>query len=84
LENGHPRVDSVMDSQVSTWASMHLARTMRTVIGCKENMWEAYHELFSDQLLDQPVLPSAQDSQLVNPPDPVRDAFEIAWSNWER
>jgi len=57
---------------------------MRTVIGCKENMWEAYHELFSDQLLDQPVLPSAQDSQLVNPPDPVRDAFEIAWSNWER
>ena len=79
-------MDTQRFSQKYPWASMHLARTVRTVIGCKENMWEAYHELYGDQSIAPPVLrPShGKNSQYAVASAAVRDAFEMDWSNWER
>jgi hypothetical protein len=82
--------ESVLDSQgvsrVSPWASMHLARTVRTVMGCKENIWEAYLELFGEQLSARPFVRSSSNMNMqdVDLSATVRDAFESAWSNWER
>jgi hypothetical protein len=72
-------------NRVSLWASMHLARTVRTVIGCKENIWEAYQELFGQQPSDRHVRSSGyKNQQDTDLSAAVRDAFEAAWFNWER
>jgi hypothetical protein len=76
-------MDSQGLSQMSSLASMHLARTVRTVIGCKENIWEAYKELFWEQLSDALVVRSPKHKKNLDG-SAGRDEFEIAWSNWER
>jgi len=79
-------MDSQKISRVSPWASMHLARTVRIVIGCKENIWEAYQELFGQQPSDRHVVRSSgyKNEQDTDLSAGVRDAFEAAWFNWER
>ena len=73
---------------LSSWAPMHLARTANTVIACKENVWEAYRELFGSQLSSAAInrASPAKDFTEVrpSPSTAVRDAFEKAWSNWDR
>ncbi|KAI6025964.1 hypothetical protein F5J12DRAFT_456230 [Pisolithus orientalis] len=75
---------------VSSWASMHLARTVRTIAGCKESIWEAYEKLYGQD----PSLPytvrSAQEKYLKrnfneaqSPASPLRDYFESDWINWQ-
>jgi hypothetical protein len=77
---------SLADNQGSrpVWGAMHLARAVRTVAGCKENMWKAYQELLGEQLSSPPPTISSPIIRNVDPLADVRDAFEAAWSNWER
>jgi hypothetical protein len=78
------RVDTQGSIPVS-WAAMHLARSVCTVIGCKENMWKAYRELFGEPLSTPSVIHSFRGKPIKNDPSAaVRDEFETAWSNWER
>lgn len=59
----------------SSWASMHLAKVLSTVQGCKEAMWIEYQELADiegDGGLD--------DEKTVE----LRKEFLAAWSHWER
>jgi hypothetical protein len=72
---------------MSSWACMHLARTVRTIMGCKESIWSAYQRVYvSDPL--PPVVRTAQQKHLPSryggATNPLRDCFERDWINWEK
>ena len=86
-----PSIKNQKPKRITSWASMHLARTVCIIIGCKEKIWDAYLELFGNQPSASRVVRSPADA--VNSPDSekvgqnksaVRDVFESAWANWER
>ncbi|KAF9223770.1 hypothetical protein BS17DRAFT_880364 [Gyrodon lividus] len=75
---------------VSSWASMHLARSVRTIVGCKESIWQAYERLYGqDPSLPSLVRSAKQDyikkhfHQAQSTTNPLRDYFERDWINWE-
>lgn len=68
---------------------MHLARTVRIVSGCKENIWEAFQELFGEDLKTRAgtVVRSSTHKHIKKHADPmeaVRENFEEVWDHWER
>lgn len=66
---------------MSTLAPMHLARTVATVVACKDTLRESFIEIF---LKDYPPPPkSVYEKKAIDPLGSVRDAFEEAWTNWE-
>lgn len=76
---------------VSSWASMHLARTVRTIVACKESIWQAYEKLYGQDPLIPLLVRSAQEKYLKKHFDraqstmnPLRDYFERDWINWEK
>lgn len=84
-------IKSQRPKQSTSWASMHLARTVCAVMGCKEKIWAAYLELFSKQHASPRVVRSPADAAkpAASGKDNsnhsfMRDAFESAWANWER
>lgn len=84
-------ISSTMSSQgtISSWAPMHLARVVRTIMGCKEAIWEAYQELFHNQVSPPPVIRSArfkniEDVEYSPSSNGLRDIFETDWSQWEK
>lgn len=75
---------------VSSWASMHLARNVRTITACKESIWHAYEKLYGQDPLPS-LVRSAQGKYLKKHFDrvpsttnPLRDYFERDWINWEK
>jgi len=75
---------------VSSWASMHLARTVRTIAACKESIWHAYERLYGQDPLIPSLVRSAQEKyikkhfdQAQSTTNPLRDYFERDWINWE-
>ncbi|KAJ8521927.1 hypothetical protein ONZ45_g1449 [Pleurotus djamor] len=80
---------------VPSWAPMHLAKTVNTIIGCKEAIWREYDELYRNDTSAPPVLKTVRKKQSLTSPDGVpsphleivrpsaREGFELAWSNWE-
>jgi len=76
---------------ISSWAPMHLARTVRTIASCKEAIWHAYEKLYGRDLSLPSMVRSAQERylkrhllQALSPTNPLRDFFERDWMNWER
>ncbi|KAK7050896.1 hypothetical protein VNI00_005008 [Paramarasmius palmivorus] len=68
---------------VSNWASMHLARTVRMVVACKEAIWVEYQRMYSPDL--PPVtLARRQGRYLVSNKSSARESFDRAWTNWEK
>ncbi|KAG0706757.1 hypothetical protein DFH29DRAFT_116977 [Suillus ampliporus] len=72
---------------MSSWACMHLARTVRTIVGCKESIWSAYERLYGEDPTP-PVVRTTQQHQSswcdrTSPTNPLRDYFERDWINWE-
>jgi hypothetical protein len=73
---------------VSSWASMHLARNVRTIAACKESIWHAYERLYGQD----PSIPSLVRSRYLrkhfdrvqSTTNPLRDYFERDWINWEK
>jgi hypothetical protein len=74
---------------MSSWACMHLARTVRTIVGCKESIWSAYERLYGDDPTPVVVRTTQQKSTSAwsdlrpSPTNPLRDYFERDWINWE-
>jgi hypothetical protein len=72
---------------MSSWACMHLARTVRTIMGCKESIWSAYERLYGGDPLP-PVVRTAHQKLLSSwyepSTNPLRDYFERDWINWEK
>ena len=75
---------------VSSWASMHLARNVRTIAACKESIWHAYERLHG-QDPSIPLVRSAQEkylkkhfNRIQSTMNPLRDYFERDWINWEK
>ncbi|KDR78877.1 hypothetical protein GALMADRAFT_244511 [Galerina marginata CBS 339.88] len=78
-------VSSMQKQSVSAWATMHLAKTVSIVRGCKEAIWNEYKKLYSR---DAPYLLSRtapDDEDYLSQPHRyvVRRAFEVDWKNWE-
>lgn len=76
---------------VSLWASMHLARTVRTITACKESIWSAYQRLYGKDPSIPSLVRSAQEKylkkhfdQAQSTANPLRDYFERDWMNWEK
>lgn len=76
---------------VSSWASMHLARTVRTIVACKESIWRAYEKLYGNDPSIPSLVRSAQAKylkkhfdQAQSTANPLRDYFERDWMNWEK
>lgn len=73
---------------MSSWACMHLARTVRTIMGCKESIWSAYERLYGDDPTPLVVRTTQQKSTSAwsdlrpSPTNPLRDYFERDWINW--
>lgn len=72
---------------MSSWACMHLARTVRTIVGCKESIWSAYERLYGEdptpvvvRTQRKTTLARTERPSLTNP---LRDYFERDWINWE-
>lgn len=64
--------------------SMHLAKTVQTVAGCKEAIWTEYEKLYSEDVLPfvtRTTRPEAVQAQSTKPSS--REAFEADWTNWE-
>ncbi|KAG1905449.1 uncharacterized protein F5891DRAFT_1009359 [Suillus fuscotomentosus] len=77
------------EQTMSSWACMHLARTVRTIVGCKESIWSAYERLYSEDPTPRVVRTTQQKPTSVrsdlrpSPTNPLRDYFERDWINWE-
>jgi hypothetical protein len=85
-ENGSstPTKESFSQRKVPSRSPMHLAKTVQTVIECKESIWVEYEKLYCS--LVPRVIRSARvkEAQMVAFYPSAREDFEKAWSNWER
>jgi hypothetical protein len=74
---------------LSSWGSMHLAKKVQTVIGCKRAMWEEWEALHGEKSALPPVIRTLRLKEMPKnatqyTKTATRDEFELAWSNWEK
>ena len=64
------------------WATMHLAKVVETIVGCKESIWAEYQHLNSPEL--PPVVRTVRpkDFRALSHMSSVREDFDSAWANW--
>jgi hypothetical protein len=73
----------------SSWASMHLARAVQTILACKAALWSEWASLHGDNATVTPVV---RTPRLKEAPrdlgefckDSMKAEFEQAWSNWRK
>lgn len=66
---------------VPSWAGMHLAKTVQTIMACKEAIWDEYKHL---QLAPElpPVVRTPKAFRTTQQAS-VREDFDSAWANWQ-
>ena len=70
---------------VSSCATMHLARNVETVKGCKEAIWEEYEKLYSTDAMPAVTRTARPESAAAQSAKPsARETFELQWSSWEK
>ena len=74
---------------MSSWATMHLAKSLRTVVACKDRLWLEWEKLYRENRVLPPVMRTSRPKdfprhivQFVRAA--MRDEFEQAWANWEK
>jgi hypothetical protein len=77
------RSRKISQRRLPSWSSMHLAKTVQTVIGCKEAIWTEFEKLYCDSLPLVVVRPS-EPGQTRTPKRLLREEFEQAWLNWQK
>jgi hypothetical protein len=70
--------------RVPSCASMHLAKTVQTVIECKESIWVEYEKLYCSSVPWATRSVNGKETQLLTFHPSAREDFERAWSNWKR
>lgn len=71
-------------SFTSSCTTMHLARTVETIKGCKEAIWEEYEKLYSTDSMPAVTRTARPQSAAVLSAKPsARETFEAEWSVWE-
>ncbi|KAK1231581.1 hypothetical protein PQX77_005315 [Marasmius sp. AFHP31] len=78
--NGVPGVQK----HVQNLTTMHLARTVQIITGCKEAIWVEYERMYTPDL--PPVTSSRRKDgryQFTNNKTIARESFDRAWTNWE-
>lgn len=66
------------------WATMHLAKVVETIVGCKESIWAEYRHL---NALDLPPVARTvrpKDMRVTTRQASLREDFDSAWSNWHK
>jgi hypothetical protein len=80
-------VSSTYQPPVPAWGTMHLAKTVNTIRGCKEAMFTEYKKLYSSEAhsLLLRTAPDEPEEEYHTHPHKyvVRKAFEVDWKNWE-
>jgi hypothetical protein len=71
--------------QAPAWDTMHLAKSLSTINGCKEAIWEEYNELYYNEAREILRRTAPEEEEYDTQPYPyvVRKAFEVDWRNWE-
>ncbi|KAF8964951.1 hypothetical protein BDZ97DRAFT_1814073 [Flammula alnicola] len=72
--------------QAPAWGTMHLARTVSTIKGCKEAIWAEYKQLYDKDalyLLSRTAPDDVEDYSSQPHKYIVRKAFEVDWNNWD-
>lgn len=76
---------------IPSWAPMHLAKTVRTVIACKESIWIEYERLYGNDPSVPPVARRFNRTGRGNQKEvismerqSVRENFETEWLHWEQ
>jgi len=89
-ESSSPRSSSLsstesMHSLSSSWTTMHLARNVETVKGCKEAIWEEYEKLyFADPMPAVTRTARPESAAALSAKPSTRETFEMEWYNWEK
>lgn len=70
--------------QPHPWGSMHLAKIMSVVKGCRKAIWSEYEKLYSNDALEilGRIAPK-EDFTLEPLSHAIIRAFEVDWFNWE-
>jgi hypothetical protein len=78
-------VSSTCQPSAPAWATMHLAKTVNTIQGCKEAMFTEYKKLYSSEALLLLLRTAPHEEDYLSHPHKyvVRKAFEVDWRNWE-
>jgi len=68
-----------------TWDTMHLAKTVSTIRGCKEAIWTEYKRMYGNDALQILLKTAPSDEDYASFPSSyvMRHAFEVDWRNWE-
>lgn len=85
-DNYSNRFTKISQRTVPSWSHMHLAKTVQTISGCKESIWDEYEKLYINDPRVPPVTRTSRPKHirsLVIKPS-VREDFERCWSNWEK
>lgn len=71
---------------VPAWATMHLAKTVKSITGCKESIWTEYEKLYGNDPSVPKVTQTSRPKQAKEKAHraSAREGFEDAWSNWEK
>lgn len=79
-------VASTSQPPAAQWGTMHLAKTVNTIRGCKEAMFTEYKKLYSSEALSLLLRTAPDEEDYLSHPHKyvVRKAFEVDWRNWER
>ena len=78
-------VSSTYRPPAPKWGTMHLAKTVTTIRGCKEAMFTEYKKLYSTKALSLLLRTAPDEEDYLSYPHKyvVRKAFEVDWRNWE-
>ena len=71
--------------QTSAWGPVHMLKSISTIGGCKEAIWEEYKKLYHDDAMSilMRTAPLEEEHETQVPKYLTRMAFEVDWRNWE-
>jgi hypothetical protein len=70
--------------QPAPWGTMHLAKIVSVIKGCKQAIWSEYEKLYSKEALSILARTAPDEEEYASQPYNclIHKAFEIDWNNW--
>lgn len=76
---------SLTRKKMFSWAPMHLAKSVQTVMACKEAIWEEYAKLYSPDMPPTTITARPKDGRVIlSTKSAAKESFDRAWSSWEK